>query len=261
MYWLEQIDKNIPEESTMGEADFVDSTVIFKLVEEVFSQKYSDIVDYINKVKVDLTFNQIQVYLSLRYATHNRNIHNMPYYVARYDQDTEIYHLNSDTLNYFRTMVDILKERCLKFNELIQLITFNQLDKAQNADWKELQKKLFQYDINIDANGYIYILDVKRLSEPFIENIKMLQETAEKANNLMTYSYFSIEKYLLQKDALSAECLYPSKELQVKNLNLDSQKGYIPLSNKQIAHLLEQSTNSSKVYTKFIDGIFGGENM
>ena len=147
-------------------------------------------------------------------------------------------------LEYFKKYVAILKVKCANLFKLLEC-----LDKKNEMSDEE-SEVLSSLDIHTDEKGNIYWKDVNRLCEAIIYNINDLYKKVQEGNNLNTYLDFKISKEQLGRDGIFDEDLYPSEEIQVKDVTRGNLPEFIALTEKQKVELKKENLRN---FSKFLD--------
>lgn len=152
------------------------------------------------------------------------------------------YNYEPYTYYYYKKKINILKNKCYKFIDIIKNLMNNTLD----------DKITEELDINKNEWGYMSNVDYERILKPFIFNFKVLVQLMLEANELSTYENRKVSLDHLYRNGLSEQDLYPSEELQVRH-NEFNIGGYIPLTEKQEAKFLEEDLKTTEKLFKLID--------
>lgn len=157
------------------------------------------------------------------------------------DVNLAMYDFEPYTLEYFHKYTTIIKN---KLNELLTgIIKISARDVSPILD-----TFLTEYDIKLDDSGNISKEDIIRLIIPTLQNISILQEKTEAANNLNTYLKFRISQEDLMRAWVNITDIYPTKALQIKDLYYNDAPGNIKLSKEQEEKLRKER---SLTYTYF----------
>ena len=150
------------------------------------------------------------------------------------------------TLEYFKKYVAILKVKC---SNLLKILDY--LDKRKSMEIsKDEWKALVDLDIHVNEEGNVYCEDINRLCEAIIYNINDLYKKVQEVNNLNTYLDFKISKEQLGRDGIFGEDLYPSEEIQVKDVTRGNLPEFIALTEKQKVELKKENLRN---FSKFLD--------
>lgn len=147
-------------------------------------------------------------------------------------------------LEYFKKYVAILKVKCANLFKLLEC-----LDKKNEMSDEE-SEVLSSLDIHTDEKGNVYYEDINRLCEAIIYNINDLYKKVQEGNNLNTYLDFKISKEQLGRDGIFDEDLYPSEEIQVKDVERGNSPEFIALTEKQKVELRKENLRN---FSKFLD--------
>ena len=145
------------------------------------------------------------------------------------------------TFEYFKKYTSILKEKCLKLFHLLECLCQNKSGDITDSEWQEI----INLDININEEWNIYRDDINRISEAFIYNINDLYEKIEKGNDPETYLKFKLSKEKMGRDGVLDSDLYPSKEIQAKDIILEDYKQYIAFTENQKNKIKQKNRNAS----------------
>lgn len=150
------------------------------------------------------------------------------------------------TLEYFKKYVAILKVKC---SNLLKILDY--LDKRKSMEIsKDEWKALVDLDIHVNEEGNVYCEDINRLCEAIIYNINDLYKKVQEGNNLNTYLDFKISKEQLGRDGIFGEDLYPSEEIQIKDVTRGNLPEFIALTEKQKVELKKENLRN---FSKFLD--------
>ncbi len=150
------------------------------------------------------------------------------------------------TLEYFKKYVAILKVKC---SNLLKILDY--LDKRKSMEIsKDEWKALVDLDIHVNEEGNVYCEDINRLCEAIIYNINDLYKKVQEGNNLNTYLDFKISKEQLGRDGIFGEDLYPSEEIQIKDVTRGNSPEFIALTEKQKVELKKENLRN---FSKFLD--------
>ena len=95
-----------------------------------------------------------------------------------------------------------------------------------------------------------------RLVKAITENIIDLKKYVDKSNDVTTYFQTRINKDLIYLSGGNYYDLFPSADLQVKNIELVSKtRGMVSLSDKQKQIMLEKHNKSYRYVLSFIDDL------
>jgi len=148
-------------------------------------------------------------------------------------------------LEYFKKYVAILKVKCANLFKLLEC-----LDKKNEMSDEE-SEVLSSLDIHTDEKGNIYWKDVNRLCEAIIYNINDLYKKVQEGNNLNTYLDFKNSKEQLGRDGFfDEEEIYPSEEIQIKDVKRGNSPEFIALTEKQKVELRKENLRN---FSKFLD--------
>lgn len=148
-------------------------------------------------------------------------------------------------LEYFKKYVAILKVKCANLFKLLEC-----LDKKNEMSDEE-SEVLSSLDIHTDEKGNIYWKDVNRLCEAIIYNINDLYKKVQEGNNLNTYLDFKNSKEQLGRDGFfDEEEIYPSEEIQIKDVTRGNLPEFIALTEKQKVELRKENLRN---FSKFLD--------
>ena len=157
------------------------------------------------------------------------------------------YYFEPYTLEYYKKYISIIKCKTLLLLSIIEKIGTN--------DISEVKSMLNDLDIEI-IDGKISREDIIRLIEPTVYNFYRLQEKIEKGNNLNTYLTEKIFKESLFKYDISEFELYPTMEIQIRNLDYDYLPGNVRLSKRQQEALEEERNKILKRNANMIVNLF-----
>lgn len=150
------------------------------------------------------------------------------------------------TLEYFKKYVAILKVKCSNLLEILEYLDKRKSMEISKDEWKAL----VDLDIHVNEEGNVYYEDINRLCEAIIYNINDLYKKVQEGNNLNTYLDFKISKEQLGRDGIFGEDLYPSEEIQVKDVEMGNSPEFIALTEKQKVELRKENLRN---FSKFLD--------
>jgi len=155
------------------------------------------------------------------------------------------------TYKYYQRYIILLKNKCVKFFELIDLLVTKSLHKTYNEKTTQL---MLEFDIVLNENYKISSIDLFRIVEPFIYNINELRKYLKIANDLETYfkEKKSSELNETLKDGNPESSLYPTDNLQVKDAYYIDLAGYIPLTKKQKEQIKKEKEDA---FNSWLDDI------
>lgn len=248
---------------------YVDPFIIkMMIVDEVnLPMSFNEIKEFVSEASITLTEEEIKKFLdktmdeeepTLRCELEN-SFKPFPHNINEWTEDDikragrrygtlilkRRYEFDPNSLQYFKTYVSILKE---KLKTLFDIL--NDIDKCKNGSiTKEGLNRILDLDFNINSKGNVYILDLERLADAIIYNIKDLYFKVIEGNNPSTYLEFKKSFNLLDKIGSLEKEDYPSKEVQIKDLHYAYQSEFIALSKKQKENLKNDSLeNFKKIY-------------
>jgi hypothetical protein len=129
------------------------------------------------------------------------------------------------------------------------------IEKIGTNDYSSVKSMLNDLDIEI-IDGKISREDIIRLIEPMVYNYYRLQEKLESTNDLKTYLSEKISKVSLFKSDISEFELYPTMEIQIRNLDYDYLPGNVRLSERQEKVLKEEQRKNLKKCAKMMADLF-----
>lgn len=157
------------------------------------------------------------------------------------------YYFEPYTLQYYKKYISIIKSKTLLLLSIIEKIGTN--------DLSEVKSMLNDLDIEI-MDSKISREDIIRLIEPMVYNFYRLQERAQRGNDLNTYLTEKISEVSLFKSNISEFELYPTMEIQVRNLYYDDIPGNVRLSERQEETLKEERSKMLKKNANMIVDLF-----
>lgn len=256
--------------------DYISSLIMTSIIPRIINVGMStnEMKEYTKSIEVSVTEEEIITFLNQRFEIENKevkdriekrnklsnNILEDPDFsydgrAQRFIDDIIAirYSFNSYTLEYFKRYVSILKIKIAKlFKHIddIQSIALGRITDEESIN--NIINELAKYDIKVLPNGDIYYQDMIRLLTPLMENIILLMDKINEANQIETYLNFSVSKEKLYRDGLFESELYPKEELQVPSLYYNK-RGCIRLSEKQREELLKQNSDNFCAWLKVID--------
>ncbi|MBR1376989.1 MAG: hypothetical protein IJ565_04165 [Bacilli bacterium] len=222
-----------------------------KIIENEIGMSYKEIRGINKDADVKVTEDEIKEFLSSELETNKEHIRKEQESLARrfgnndpviikatenfgYNLVISKYKYEPYTYQYFKKYIGILKEKNYIFFDLIDMLAnLNIGIPLSDEKIKELKELLESLDITLTSDYRISKEDVVRIVDPFIYNLKTIIETTKKANSLETYLDFKINEDSIYKNGMTEEMVYPSTELQIKNIDIPLCKGYVPLTKKQ----------------------------
>lgn len=146
------------------------------------------------------------------------------------------------TLKYFHKYVEVLK---YKINKLFNIIQCIGIKNTSCIDYI-----LTDLDVVLDDSGNILGSDIVRLIEPTIYNINVLSNKIKDANDLNTYLSFKMSEESIYANGFIESEIYPSRDLQIKNLFFHFNEGYVPLTEKQNKIIYQNDDENAKKRVK-----------
>lgn len=248
--------------------DYCDCQHIIFALEYVLNSTLEEIKKNVQGSKVNVTPEQIVTYLNYMFLMEhpevkkrienkkNRSINkdNVSYkFLIKSGNDIQDdlickkYSYEPYTLNYYKKYINIVKRKSLLLLSMIENIGKNNLS---------LMKPLLNdLDIQI-SDGKILKEDIVRIIEPMEYNYYLLAQKVKRANNLNTYLYEKISKESLFKAGISEDEMYPTLEIQVRNLEYNDLNGNIRLSKNQEENLKKEQEKRLKRIAKMIVDMF-----
>lgn len=153
------------------------------------------------------------------------------------------YYFEPYSLQYFKTYISILKEKCQTLCSVL-----NDISRCKSEELsEEAQQRLNDLDFHINSKGNIHFKDAERLADAIIYNVKDLCEKVQAGNNLETYLTFKESKHQLMKDGVWESEIYPSKQIQIRDRHHSHMQQFIALSEAQQTQVQkEELENFSK---------------
>ena len=220
---------------------YIDVNEIKKIISGTINKNnFNDVIEFVNNISIKITEDEIKKYLDERLINEkpelkerikkrkkNNVIMDSKEFMSEFIDDLQLYQYSFDsyTLEYFINYINILK---IKINKL-----FNILNQISDKDNKEIFEILEDLDITINAQRKIKKEDAERLLNPILYNLSNFLKKAHEANQLETYYNYKLTKDSIYRDGLNENDLYPSEEIQIKNLFAQDDLQYIPLTDKQ----------------------------
>lgn len=243
--------------------DYCDCKHIILALEYVLNSNLDNIKKNVQGAKVNVTYEQINTYLNYMFLMEhldvkkridNRNINNVSYkFIKKSSNDiqddliSQKYTLEPYMLKYYKKYVDIVKRKSLLLLSMVENIGKNNLTL--------LKPLLNDLDIQV-IDGKILKEDIVRIIEPMEYNYYLLAQKVKRANNLNTYLSEKISKETLFKAGISEDEIYPTLEIQVRNLDYDDLNGNIRLSERQEEVLRNEQVKRIKKNAKMIIDMF-----
>lgn len=252
---------------------YCDAIYIITILEDILHMSLYDIKEKIANSNVTVTGEQIKAYLDELFEMEEPEVkkriqdrENQPIVhkpidlVHLSDLDIEKMSLKFDdelvqdryyfepyTLQYYKKYISIIKSKTLLLLSIIEKIGTN--------DYSSVKSMLNDLDIEI-MDGKISREDIIRLIEPMVYNFYRLQERAQRGNDLNTYLTEKISEVSLFKSDISEFELYPTIEIQVRNLYYDDIPGNVRLSERQEETLKEERSKMLKKNANMIVDLF-----
>lgn len=250
-------------------SDYYDSKYIITILEGEMKSNLSDIKNKVNNAQIVVSKEEIQQYLKkefeerdpelkVRIASRKRRKSNKNGRLSEKeleevaqefvdDLSASRYRYEPFTLEYFKTYSDIVKNKALSLLDIIE--------KIGNKDTDTIKELISDLDIHLDENGNILKDDIIRLVIPTIYNITTLNERVTMANDLSTYLNIKTSREYLYKVGWNDEEIYPTKDLQVKDLDFDYLDGCVPLSPKQRDNLRQAQKRHLKRNARLLSNL------
>ncbi len=188
--------------------------------------KLSDIEEFINKVDITITEDEIKTFLNKKMIEENPNLKQkeMEDIATAYK-----YYFEPYSLQYFKKYTSILKKKCQSLLSVLNDINKGKSEKLSDAE----EQRLLDLDFHIDSEGNINFKDAERLLDAIIYNVKDLSEKIALGNNPETYLTFKESKHKLGKDDVWENEIYPSSKIQIKDRYYAHMPEFIALSEAQ----------------------------
>ena len=252
---------------------YYDVKYIIIILEDILNMPLTDIKKVISNSNVTVTGEQIKTYLDELFEMEEpevkkriqdrkkQSIVNKPIDIVHLSElDIENmsikfgcqlvadrYYFEPYTLEYYKKYISIIKSKTLLLLSIIENIGTN--------NFSEVRSLLNDLDIEI-VDGKISKEDIIRLIEPMVYNFYRLQEKLKSANDLNTYLTEKIFKESLFKSDISEFELYPTMEIQIRNLDYDYLPGNARLSKRQEEVLEEERNKILKKNANMIVNLF-----
>ena len=240
--------------------DYIFIYKIKNIISGILNKKcFDEVKEFINKIEVKLDEEEIKKYLKDRLIAEKpdlvkkvkkrKNKNNSNKIAKEFVEDLQLsaYSFHPFTLEYYENYISILKKKILKM--------INILDQIEDKDNKEIFDLLEDLDITIDDNRKIKKEDAERLLHTILYNLSDLLRKFDEANNLETYYNYKLTRDSLYRDGLVEDDLYPSENIQEKNLLVGSDSQFIPLTNKQKEMIRENDNKKNKYIFSLINQI------
>lgn len=134
------------------------------------------------------------------------------------------------SLMYFKNYVNDLREKCLTLLEIVRDIEKIKERRIGVDNWQ----RIVDLEFYINEKGDISVEDAIRLINAIIYNVNDLYEKVIAGNNYETYLNFKLYK----------TDLYPSKEIQIRDLKFAFSDEFIALSQHQLSVLKEEQNKN-----------------
>lgn len=232
------------------EGIYVDPIVIPKILIEKLhlAESYKDLKNKVESSSIALSIDDINSYFKRLNCKEKILLDNQEEIDALIRSDFKsCYDYKEISLKYFQTYVDILKRRTLKILYLIEkIICYKNVGVLKLEDMDMLN----ELDIKIDKKRNIYYHDMMRLLSALCENINDLFDMVIRSNDIT--SYLTDNLTITERKKIVEGNLFPSFELQIKDLNVDD-RGFIALSINQVKQL---SDEKFKVFQKTVNNLY-----
>ena len=250
---MEQIElRNIDKSKylSLGERKHVSPKIIIQILEVELGKNYDEIKRECSEAKITISEDEIKEYLKKIYEKEKEErlskVNGINDEVEEASADfaknlmASSYHYEPYTYKYFSRYKDILDDRIAALFEIIDLLNsyFSGLLDAEGK--RKLETYIKDLDLELDGKK-IHIDDVIRIVVPLIYNIETVENLVTRANNVETYREFKISLDSIHRNGFTEKDVYPSIGLQVKNLDVEFEKGLVPLSNKQKEYLYAEN--------------------
>lgn len=246
--------------------DYCDTSHIILALEFLLNKSFNEIKETIKNLDVNVTKQEIEEYLAnlfsqeqpdvLKRIQDRQNVDKQDFSFEfvknsslRYEDElvSKLYQFEPYTLKYYKRYICIVKSKALLLLSIMENIN--------NNDISLVKSLLNDFDIEI-VDSKISKTDLMRMIDAFIYNYYLLETKVEAANELKTYYYNKISKESLYKSGINEDGIYPTIELQVKNLNYDDLAGNIKLSERQREELQRNQSKQLKKTAKMIVNLF-----
>ncbi len=254
---------------------YIDSHIIHRIVvdELKLPMSFEGIEEFVNTCEISITENEIREFLDKKMDEEEptlrkelekpyKPISSNPLDWTEEDIHREArafgtailksrYRFEPYSLQYFKTYISILKEKCNTLFEILEDLAKIKEDTISEEGWN----RIVDLDFHINEYGDIYTTDVVRLADAIIYNVKDLYDKITKGNNPETYLTFKESKHNMAKDGIFESELYPRKEVQIKDLAYGFCKEFIALSEDQVENLKQKRFNiiSKMIEDDFLD--------
>lgn len=240
---------------------YYNPSIMLNILENFTGKSYHDLRNDIVNSGVLVTDNEIINFLNQQFLDCDSDI-------MKRVNDCELKHANSDRL-FGENGLDYLKKHssCLEDYLAVRKYTFEPYSLEYFKKYISIVKTklltlldnyffigcgcpdfdlLDDLDINLDSRDFISKEDIIRLIKPILYNLDLLSKKVNEANDLSTYLSFKMSRFLLYKNGLSDNDIYPSDSLQINNL-LCSEDGYVALSDRQREKIKNSKQNTIKL--------------
>lgn len=156
------------------------------------------------------------------------------------------YYFEPYSLQYFKTYVSILKQKCQELFNILHELENNKLSKPSD----NYSQMILDLDFHVNKDGNLNITDADRLVNAIVYNVRDLYDKVSKGNNCETYLTFKLSEHELLKEGILDSEIYPRKEVQIKSLHYAYNKEFIELSKNQKKQLENDSLDSMSKWIK-----------
>ena len=255
---------------------YLDPLLIKMLIVEELnpSMSYKKIEEFIKNADITITPEQIKKYLAKKMLEENPKLkeklneientgskinltdnkeeseRKIAASVEKFKNEIESYryYFSPYSLEYFKIYVSRLKEKLTALFDLVR-----ELEKIKSGELQASScQNIIDLDFHINEDGNLYYEDVNRLAEAIVYNVKDLYDKIIKGNDAATYLNFKISLDGIYRNDLSEDEIYPSKEIQVKNLYDRYPKEFVSLSNKQEEQLKQEEHDMLMTVTTWL---------
>lgn len=156
------------------------------------------------------------------------------------------YYFEPYSLQYFKTYVSILKEKCQTLLSVLDDINKCKAEKLSD----EAEQRILDLDFHINSDGNIYFKDAERLANAIIYNVNDLREKIKAGNDPETYLTFKESRHRLMKDDVCEYEIYPSREIQKKDRYCANMPQFIALSEEQQTQVQKEELENFSRWVK-----------
>ncbi len=185
------------------------------LVDELkLSMSYEEIKEFIKTANITLTSEQIKTFLTNEINKEQLELKE-PLEEENKEKGKDMvvvsgYCFEPYSLQYFKTYVSILKEKCKSLFAILDNLEQISSEKMTEEQWQTI----LNLDFHINENGDIYFADAVSLLDAMVYAVRDLHDRVMQGNDPKTYITCKEPRHQLLKDDLTVSEIYPRKEVE-----------------------------------------------